>query len=114
MRLSEEVTYEDASGAVHLMNATLDKLARDETGKLDIDKYSSGLSDQGRRRLDRIDALIDNMLKESDYGEPVAISAILAQAVEDGLDRNQVEKTIQLRIRMGTLFSPNVGFVKKA
>jgi replicative DNA helicase Mcm len=113
MRLSEEVTYEDAAGAVHLMNATLDKLARDETGKLDIDKYSSGLSDQGRRRLDRIDDLIDNMLKESDDGEPVAISAILAQALEDGLDRNQVEKAIEQRIRVGKLFSPQPGRVKK-
>ena len=113
MRLSEEVTYEDASGAVHLMNATLDKLARDETGKLDIDKYSSGLSDQGRRRLDRIDDLIDNMLKESDDGEPVAISTILARAVEDGLDRNQVEKAIEQRIRVGKLFSPQPGRVKK-
>ena len=113
MRLSEEVTYEDASGAVHLMNATLDKLARDETGKLDIDKYSSGLSDQGRRRLDRIDDLIDNMLKESEDGEPVTISAILKQAVEDGLDRNQVEKAIEQRIRVGKLFSPQPGRVKK-
>jgi replicative DNA helicase Mcm len=113
MRLSEEVSYEDASGAVHLMNATLDKLARDETGKLDIDKYSSGLSDQGRRRLDRIDDLIDNMLKESEDGEPVAISAILAQALEDGLDRNQVEKAIEQRIRVGKLFAPQPGRIKK-
>jgi len=113
MRLSDEVSYEDASGAVHLMNATLDKLARDETGKLDIDKYSSGLSNQGRRRLDRIDDLIDNMLKESEDGEPVAISTILAQAVEDGLDRNQVEKAIEQRIRVGKLFSPQPGRIKK-
>ena len=113
MRLSDEVSYEDASGAVHLMNATLDKLARDETGKLDIDKYSSGLSDQGRRRLDRIDDLIDNMLKKSENEEPVAISVILAQAVEDGLDRNQVEKAIEQRIRVGKLFTPQPGRVKK-
>jgi len=71
------------------------------------------LSDQGRRRLDRIDDLIDNMLKESDDGEPVAISAILAQALEDGLDRNQVEKAIEQRIRVGKLFSPQPGRVKK-
>ncbi len=113
MRLSKEVSYEDASGAVHLMNATLEKLARDETGKLDIDKYSSGLSDQGRRRLDRIDDLIDNMLKESDDGEPIAITAILIQAVKDGLDRNQVEKAIEQRIRVGKLFSPQPGRIKK-
>ncbi|MHA1206675.1 MAG: hypothetical protein ACTSSO_03780, partial [Candidatus Hodarchaeales archaeon] len=113
MRLSDVVSYEDASGAVNLMNATLDKLARDETGKLDIDKYSSGLSDQGRRRLDRIDDLIDHMLKESEDGEPVAISAILDQAVQDGLDRNQVEKAIEQRIRVGKLFSPQPGRVKK-
>jgi len=113
MRLSDEVSYEDASGAVHLLNATLEKLARDETGKLDIDKYSSGLSNQGRRRLDRIDDLIDNMLKDTDDGEPVAISAILKQAVEDGLDRNQVEKTIEQRIRVGKLFAPQPGRVKK-
>ncbi|MHA2153947.1 MAG: LAGLIDADG family homing endonuclease [Candidatus Hodarchaeales archaeon] len=113
MRLSEEVSYEDASGAVNLMNATLEKLAKDaETGKLDIDKYSSGLSDQSRRRLDRIDALIDNMLKESE-NEPIAINSIINQAVEDGLDRNQVEQALAKMIRIGKLFEPQPGRVQK-
>ncbi len=113
MRLSEEVTYEDASGAVNLMNATLEKLAKDaETGKLDIDKYSSGISDQSRRRLDRIDALIDHMLKESE-NEPVPITAIIEQAVEDGLDRNQVEQALAKMIRIGKLFEPQPGRVQK-
>ena len=114
MRLSDTVSYEDASGAINLLNATLEKLARDaETGKLDIDKYSSGISDQSRRRLDRIDALIENMLKESEGGEPVSINAILEQAVEDGLDRSQVEKTIAMMIRVGKLFEPQPGRVQK-
>ncbi len=113
MRLSEEVTYEDASGAVNLMNATLEKLAKDaETGKLDIDKYASGISDQSRRRLDRIDALIDNMLKESE-NEPIAINSIIEQAVEDGLDRNQVEQALAKMIRIGKLFEPQQGRVQK-
>ena len=113
MRLSEEVTYEDASGAVNLMNATLEKLAKDaETGKLDIDKYSSGISDHSRRRLDRIDALIDHMLKESE-NEPVPITAIIEQAVEDGLDRNQVEQALAKMIRIGKLFEPQPGRVQK-
>ncbi len=113
MRLSEEVTYEDASGAVNLMNATLEKLAKDaETGKLDIDKYSSGISDQSRRRLDRIDALIDHMLKESDNA-PIPIDSIIEQAVEDGLDKNQVEQALANMIRIGKLFEPQSGRVQK-
>jgi len=113
MRLSKEVSYEDASGAVHLLNATLEKLARDDKGNIDIDKYSSGMSSQGRRRLDRIDDFIDDILAGSIDGEPVSISAILKQAKDDGLDSNQVEKTIEQRIRVGKLFSPRTGEVKK-
>ena len=113
MRLSEEVTYEDASGAVNLMNATLEKLAKDaETGKLDIDKYSSGISDQSRRRLDRIDSLIDHLLKES-QNEPITINTIIEQAVENGLDRNQVEQALANMIRIGKLFEPQPGRVQK-
>ncbi|MHA1940957.1 MAG: LAGLIDADG family homing endonuclease [Candidatus Hodarchaeales archaeon] len=114
MRLSDIVSYEDASGGINLLNSTLEKLATDaETGKFDIDKYSSGMSDQGRRRLDRIDSLIDHMLKESESGEPVSINAILEQAVEDGLDKSQVEKAITLMIRTGKLFEPQPGRVQK-
>jgi replicative DNA helicase Mcm len=114
MRLSEEVSYEDASGAVNLMNATLEKLAKDsETGKLDIDKYSAGISDQSRRRLDRIDALIEGLLQEAEDGEPVAISKILEEAGKQGLDKIQVERAINLMIRAGKLFEPQPGRVQK-
>jgi DNA replicative helicase MCM subunit Mcm2 (Cdc46/Mcm family) len=86
MRLSDEVSYDDASGAVNLMNATLEKLAKDaDTGKLDIDKVASGISAKSRRRLDQIDNLIDRMLEQAE-DEPVAIKDIVDQAVEEGLD----------------------------
>ncbi|MFX0205841.1 MAG: LAGLIDADG family homing endonuclease [Candidatus Hodarchaeota archaeon] len=114
MRLSDEVTYDDASGAVNLMNATLEKLAKDtETGKLDIDKYASGISARSRRQLDRIDALIDKMLEEAEEDEPVAIKDIIDRAVEEGLSKNQVVKAIDEMTRRGILFEPQPGFVKR-
>jgi replicative DNA helicase Mcm len=114
MRLSNEVTYDDASGAVNLMNATLEKLAKDtETGKLDIDKYASGISARSRRQLDRIDALIDKMLEEAEDDEPVAIKDIIDRAVEEGLSKNQVVKAIDEMTRRGILFEPQPGFVKR-
>ena len=114
MRLSNEVTYDDASGAVNLMNATLEKLAKDtETGKLDIDKYSSGISARSRRQLDRIDALIDKMLEEAEDDEPVAIKDIIDRAVEEGLSKNQVVKAIDEMTRRGILFEPQPGYVKR-
>ncbi|MFX0016769.1 MAG: LAGLIDADG family homing endonuclease [Promethearchaeota archaeon] len=114
MRLSNEVTYDDASGAVNLMNATLEKLAKDtETGKLDIDKYASGISARSRRQLDRIDALIDRMLEEAEDEEPVAIKDIIDRAIEEGLSKNQVVKAIDEMTRRGILFEPQPGFVKR-
>ncbi|UCG00407.1 MAG: hypothetical protein JSW11_12250 [Candidatus Heimdallarchaeota archaeon] len=114
MRLSNEVTYDDASGAVNLMNATLEKLAKDtETGKLDIDKYASGISARSRRQLDRIDALIDKMLGEVEEDEPVAIKDIIDRAMEEGLNKNQVVKAIDEMTRRGILFEPQQGFVKR-
>ncbi|MFW9906653.1 MAG: LAGLIDADG family homing endonuclease, partial [Candidatus Thorarchaeota archaeon] len=114
MRLSNEVTYDDASGAVNLMNATLEKLAKDtETGKLDIDKYASGISARSRRQLDRIDALIDKMLEETEDDEPVAIKDIIDRAMEEGLGKNQVVKAIDEMTRRGILFEPQPGFVKR-
>ncbi|UCE14905.1 MAG: hypothetical protein JSV04_06925 [Candidatus Heimdallarchaeota archaeon] len=114
MRLSDVVTYDDASGAVNLMNATLEKLAKDtETGMLDIDKYASGMSAKSRRRLDQIDALIDRMLEESEDDEPVAIKDIIDRAVEEGLNKNQVVKAIDEMTRRGILFEPQPGHVKR-
>ncbi len=114
MRLSSEVSYDDASGAVNLMNATLEKLAKDtETGKLDIDKYASGMSAKSRRRLDQIDALIDLMLEEAEEGEPVAIKDIIDRAVEEGLSKNQIVKAIDEMTRRGILFEPQQGHVKR-
>ncbi len=114
MRLSTEVSYDDASGAVNLMNATLEKLAKDaETGKLDIDKYSSGISARSRRRLDQIDALIDRMFEEAEDEEPVAIKDIIDKAIEEGLNKNQVVKAIDEMTRRGVLFEPQQGYVKR-
>jgi replicative DNA helicase Mcm len=113
MRLSDEVTYDDAAGAVNLMNATLEKLAKDaDTGKLDIDKVSSGISAKSRRRLDQIDNLIDRMLEQAD-DEPVAIKDILEQAVAEGLDKSQVVRAIDEMTRRGILFEPEQGHVKR-
>ncbi|MFX0085043.1 MAG: minichromosome maintenance protein MCM [Candidatus Hodarchaeota archaeon] len=113
MRLSDEVTYDDAAGAVNLMNATLEKLAKDaETGKLDIDKVSSGISAKSRRSLDQIDNLIDRMLEQAD-DEPVAIKDILEQALAEGLDKSQVVRAIDEMTRRGILFEPEQGHVKR-
>jgi replicative DNA helicase Mcm len=113
MRLSDEVSYDDAAGAVNLMNATLEKLAKDtETGKLDIDKAFTGVSAKSRRALDRIDALIDRMLEEAE-DEPVAIKDIIDQAIEDGLNKGQVVKVIDEMTRRGRLFEPQTGYIKK-
>ena len=114
MRLCNEVTYDDASGAVNLMNATLEKLAKDtETGKLDIDKYASGISARSRRQLDRIDALIDKMLEEAEDDEPVAIKDIIDRGMEEGLNKNQIVKAIDEMTRRGILFEPQPGYVKR-
>ncbi|WP_455142549.1 LAGLIDADG family homing endonuclease [Candidatus Hodarchaeum mangrovi] len=113
MRLSDEVSYDDASGAINLMESTLEKLAKDaETGKFDIDKYSSDVSAGSRRKLDRIEALIDKLLEEAD-DEPVAKKMIVDKAVEADMDRQDVIRTIDEMVRRGVLFEPQSGHVKR-
>jgi DNA replicative helicase MCM subunit Mcm2 (Cdc46/Mcm family) len=113
MRLSDEVSYDDAAGAVNLMNATLEKLAKDtDTGKLDIDRMSSGHSAKSRRKLDQIDNLIDRMLEKAD-DEPVAIKDIIDEAIKEGLDKSLVVRAIDEMTRRGVLFEPETGYVKK-
>jgi len=113
MRLSDEVSYDDASGAINLMESTLEKLAKDaETGKFDIDKYSSDVSAGSRRKLDRIEALIDRLLEEAD-DEPVAKKMIVDKAVEADMDKQDVIRTIDEMVRRGVLFEPQSGHVKR-
>ena len=113
MRLSDEVSYDDAAGAVNLMNATLEKLAKDtDTGKLDIDRMSSGHSAKSRRKLDQIDNLIDRMLEKAD-DEPVAIKDIIDEAIKEGLDKSLVVRAIDEQTRRGILFEPETGRVRK-
>jgi replicative DNA helicase Mcm len=116
MRLSDIVSYDDASGAINLMKSSLEKLARDtETGKLDIDRYASDTSARSRRMLDRIEALIDRKVEDAKAkdAEPAAINDILDQAFEEGLDRAQIRKVIDELIRRGHLFEPRPGHIDK-
>ncbi len=113
MRLSDEVSYDDAAGAVNLMNSTLEKFAKDaDTGKLDIDRMSSGHSAKSRRKLDQIDNLIDRMIEKAE-DEPVAIKDIIDEAIKEGLDKSQVVRAIDEMTRRGILFEPETGHVKK-
>lgn len=69
------------------------------------------ISASARRKLDQLDILIEKMLEEAE-GECVFIKDIVERAIEEGLNKAQVENAIDNMTRRGILFEPQPKCVK--
>ena len=69
-------------------------------------------SSSSRRKLERIDDLIELMLEESE-GEAVAVKDIIDRGVEGGLKKKDIIDSIDRMTRRGILFEPQPGHIKR-
>jgi len=115
MALRDKVLIEDVEEIIKIFNRYLRDVGYDEsTGKFDIDRIFTG---QTRSRINKITKILDrikNMINEND-GNAVEIENVIEiLEMEEDLDREFIEETIDQAVKEGTLYKPrnkNIKFV---
>ncbi len=109
-RLSTVVTKDDAKKAISLVMHCLEQLGVDpDTGKMDIDRLTTGVTASTRNQVHMIKKIIKE-LSELTGETLVSEEDIIAKAVESGISEEKVEEVIEKLNRLGDIFRPKPGF----
>ncbi len=112
LRLAKKVGKKDAKRATELLNFCLAQVATDmETGKIDIDKISTGIPASQRSKIIVVKDIIADL--ENKIGKTIPIDDILKEAGERGIEEDKVEDAIEKLKRSGDIFEPKSGFVQR-
>ena len=112
VRLSKKVNRMDAKIAIGLLKHCLMQVGFDyETGTIDIDRISTGITASQRNKIGVIKEIINNL--ESRIGKTIPIEDVIAEAAEKNVDASQVEEVIEKLKREGEIFEPRRGSIQK-
>lgn len=109
MRLSDRVGLEDVDRTIAITMSSLRQVGMDqETGKMDIDILTVGVSKSQRERIKDLKNIIADLAREYGSGG-VPLDRIVEKAGEHGLSKERVEKEIKKLKEIGEIFEPKVG-----
>ncbi len=112
VRLSEKVTKKDSRRAIELITYCLLQVGLDrETGRIDIDRISTGIPASQRDRIFTIKEII--MELENKIGKTIPIDDILKSANEKGINESEVEEIMEKLKRSGDVYEPRSGFFSR-
>ncbi len=113
IRLSKTVTKKDAQKAIELIDYCLNQIAKDnETGKIDIDRISSGITATQRSSISVIKEII-HTLEAQEGTKMIPQEAIIEAAREKNISDDKVEEAIEKLRRSGDIFEPKKGFIQR-
>lgn len=106
IRLSNEVTVDDADRAIKLTNYVLREVATDKTtGKIDIDRIATDHPASIRARIRTIEDIIRGIVANSP-DKSADMQEILTATAEKKIDRTEVERIINELKSKGIIFEP--------
>jgi replicative DNA helicase Mcm len=112
MRLSEKVTKRDAQTAIELIHYCLQQIGVDpETGKIDMDRVTTGISASQRSHISLIKEVIHEL--EGTSGKVIPIEDIVREAGIKGIADDTTHEVIEKLKRGGDIYSPKHGFVSR-
>ena len=112
VRLSNKVTKKDAKRAVDLLHHCLAQIGIDpETGEMDIDRISTGITASERGKLVNIREIIVDL--ENTMGKNIPVDDIVRAAAEMGMSEDKVEEALEKLKRGGDIFEPKRGFISR-
>jgi len=112
IRLSDEVKRQDAKKAIGLLHYCLEQVGLDpETGKIDIDRITTGITTSERGKIMAIREIINTL--EEKHGKIIPIDDIISQAGERGISEDDVDEAIQKLKRTGDIYQPKPNTVSK-
>ena len=112
VRLSDKVTKEDAKKAIELIEYCLMQVGLDrETGKIDIDRITTGVTASQRSHISTIKEIINEL--ENKIGKTIPIDDIMEEARLKEISEDKVEEALEKLKRSGDLFEPRRGFISR-
>jgi replicative DNA helicase Mcm len=112
MRLSQDVTVDDAKRAIFIIDQYLRRVGMDrETGKFDIDIIATGISHTQHDRMRTIMDIIQRLSSESKDGNALRGDIIRESEIE-GLESSKVEEALDRLKRNGQIYEPVHGKYK--
>ncbi len=112
IRLSDKVTKKDAQRAIKIFHYCLEQVGMDpETGKIDIDRITTGIPTSERSKLIVIKNIIADL--EEKVGKVIPVQDIIEAASEHNISEDMVEESIEKLKRSGDLFEPRRSFVSR-
>ena len=112
VRLSKEVKRKDAKRAIDILTYCLMQVGIDpETGKIDIDRISTGITATQRSRIVVIREIIREL--ESKHGKSIPMEAIFEEASKKGYNEDHVEEAIEKLKREAEVYNPKQNFVSR-
>jgi replicative DNA helicase Mcm len=112
MRLSDKVTKRDAQTAIELLHYCLQQIGLDpETGKIDIDRLTTGISASQRSHISMMKEVIQEL--EAQVGKVIPIEDVVREAGIKGIAEDTAHEVIEKLKRGGDIYSPKHGFVAR-
>ncbi len=111
IRLSDDVTAEDADRVIEIVRSCLQDIGVDpETGQYDADVVETGMSKSQQDRIRNIKGLIGEM--ETEYEEGAPVEEVLARAEEVGTERSKAEHEIEKLKQRGEVYEPSTDHLR--
>ena len=112
IRLSQDVTVEDAKRAIYIIDQYLRRVGMDrETGRFDIDIIATGISHSQHDRMRTIMDIIQRLCNEAKDGNALR-GDVIREAEIDGLEASKVEEALDRLKRNGQIYEPAHGKYK--
>ncbi len=112
LRLSDKVTRKDAKRGVDILHYCLSQIGIDpETGKIDMDKISTGITASQRGKIGAIKEILVELEKQ--IGKAIPIEDVISTANQRGIEDAEVEEVIEKLKRAGDIFEPRRGFLSR-
>ncbi|PSQ38790.1 hypothetical protein BRD13_05545, partial [Halobacteriales archaeon SW_5_70_135] len=111
VRLSDEVTREDAERVIEIVRSCLKDVGVDpESGDFDADVVETGTSKTQRDRIQNIRTLISEIQDEYDVGAPIDV--VTERGEDLNMDRQKIEHEIEKLKKQGELYQPDNDHVR--
>ncbi|MBU4456264.1 MAG: minichromosome maintenance protein MCM, partial [Nanoarchaeota archaeon] len=111
LKLADKVTKQDAEKAIKLQIACMEQIGIDpETGKMDIDRITTGVPSSERGRIVSVREIIFEL---SDGKKTIPVEEIMEEAEKKGIPRHKVDESIEKLKRSGDIYEPKKGFIEK-
>ncbi|MBW2963948.1 minichromosome maintenance protein MCM [Candidatus Woesearchaeota archaeon] len=111
-RMADKVSRKDARKAIELLHYCMAQVGVDpDTGKIDVDVLTTGVSSSARNNIIIIKEAINDL--ENKIGKTIPIEDVVKEAQEKGISADKAEEVIEKLKRSGDIFEPKRGFIQK-